>query len=88
MIYVTHIHLVGGTGHQHIQSMRWWEQASGKTGQIDRAAMVDWIDKGNDVRVRGGGREASVGVVRGNPPYVRTHADGQWSDNLLALPQY
>lgn len=32
------------------------------------------------------GKRADVGVVEGqNGPYVRTHADGQWNDNLLAL---
>jgi 23S rRNA A2030 N6-methylase RlmJ len=32
------------------------------------------------------GRKAYVGVVReaGKTPYLRTHADSQWNDNLLA----
>ncbi len=35
-----------------------------------------------------GGKRADVGVVHGpNGDYVRTHADGQWSDNLLSLPE-
>ena len=29
-----------------------------------------------------------VGVVDATPPYLRTHADGVWTDNLLALPRY
>jgi hypothetical protein len=34
------------------------------------------------------GTRANVGVVEGpNGKYVRTHADGQWNDNLLALPE-
>jgi len=35
------------------------------------------------------GRKAYVGVVRpaGGPPYLRTHADGKWNDNLLALSE-
>ncbi len=34
------------------------------------------------------GKRADVGVVKGpNGDYVRTHADGVWSDNLLALPE-
>ncbi len=31
-----------------------------------------------------------VGIVQQNPPrlaYLRTHADGVWNDNLLALPE-
>lgn len=35
------------------------------------------------------GKRASVGVVReaGKAPYLRTHADGKWNDNLLAQPE-
>lgn len=33
-----------------------------------------------------GGKRADVGVVDGpHGKYVRTHADGKWNDNLLAL---
>jgi hypothetical protein len=33
------------------------------------------------------GRRSEVGVVRpaGRAPYLRTHADGDWNDNLLSL---
>lgn len=35
-----------------------------------------------------GGKRANVAVVQGpTGKYVRTHADGQWNDNLLALPE-
>lgn len=35
------------------------------------------------------GKRADVGVVReaGRAPYLRTHADGYWNDNLLSLVQ-
>jgi hypothetical protein len=35
------------------------------------------------------GQRSEVGVVRptGRPAYVRTHADGNWNDNLLSLNQ-
>ena len=34
------------------------------------------------------GKRAEVGVVNGpNGAYVRTYADGVWTDNLLALPE-
>lgn len=35
------------------------------------------------------GKRAYVGVVRetGKLPYLRTHADGIWNDNLLSLNQ-
>jgi hypothetical protein len=35
------------------------------------------------------GKRSEVGVVRptGHDPYLRTHADGDWNDNLLSLNQ-
>ena len=35
------------------------------------------------------GQRAYIGVVRpaGRDPYLRTHADGHWNDNLLAQPE-
>lgn len=36
------------------------------------------------------GKRAYVGVFRpadGRQPYIRTYADGVWTDNLLSLPQ-
>lgn len=36
------------------------------------------------------GKKVYIGVVRGDgnkAPYLRTHADGKWKDNLLALPE-
>jgi hypothetical protein len=35
------------------------------------------------------GKRADIGVVRtaGHAPYLRTHADGVWTDNLLSLNQ-
>lgn len=35
------------------------------------------------------GKRAEVGVVRqaGKAPFLRTHADGYWNDNLLSLNQ-
>ena len=50
-------------------------------------AMVAFIQEGNTVWVAGP-PDAQVGVVNGNPPYLRTHADGQWTNNLLSLPRF
>jgi len=36
------------------------------------------------------GKKVYIGVVRGEgtkAPYLRTHADGKWKDNLLALDE-
>jgi hypothetical protein len=37
------------------------------------------------------GNRSEIGVVRptdGRLPFLRTYADGTWSDNLLSLPQW
>lgn len=39
---------------------------------------------------RSAGKRMYIGVVRGDgnkAPYLRTHADGKWNDNLLALAE-
>ena len=89
MVSVTAIHQEGGCGHEHITSVRWRDPADGKTGQSSTAEMVSWIkDKNGDARVTDGANTVKVGVVDASPPYIRTHADGKWTDNLLALPTY
>jgi hypothetical protein len=43
--------------------------------------------KSNAVYVHGS-PDGSVGVVCVMPPYLRTHADGNWTNNLLSLPRF
>ena len=54
-----------------------------------RQQVVESINGGtNTFYTLVGGRRANVAVVDGaNGPYLRTHADGVWNDNLLALPE-
>lgn len=49
--------------------------------------MVEFINKGNQVFVHGA-PDAQVKVMNANPPYLRTSADGNWTNNLLALPRF
>lgn len=43
--------------------------------------------KTNTFFVLAGGKRAEIAVVEGkHKKYLRTHADGYWNDNLLALP--
>lgn len=52
--------------------------------------VINWIDnKEHTFYTMANGQRANVGVVRetGKAPYLRTHADGQWNNNLLSLPQ-
>jgi hypothetical protein len=90
VVNVTAVHMAGGTQHQHIASVRWANPQTAETGQSTREAMVDWIGNRKGVaKVKGSdGSIAQVGVVNAAPPYIRTYADGDWNDNLLALPRY
>jgi Protein of unknown function (DUF3892) len=91
MVYVTARHMVGGERHEHIAQVRWRNPVNGETGTSTRAVMVDFIaNKDGDARVSDGNRDARVGVVqpRIGAPFIRTYADGAWTDNLLALPRY
>lgn len=54
-----------------------------------RADVIASIEAGtNTFYTKVDGKRADVGVVKGqNGKYVRTHADGKWNDNLLALKE-
>lgn len=45
-------------------------------------------NKSNTFFTQVNGKRADIGIVEGqNGPYLRTYADDQWNDNLLALPE-
>lgn len=91
MVYITAIRLsASGNDHEHITHVRWRDPADQGTGESTREVMADWIqNKNGEARVRdAAGHEVRVGVVTASPPYLRTHADGNWNNNLLALPQF
>ena len=91
MVYIFEVRMSNaGVGHEHIASVKWKNPDSGQTGESTREKMVDWIsNKSGSAYVCGGdGHMARVEVVSGNPPYIRTYADGIWTDNLLALKRY
>jgi hypothetical protein len=85
------IRLSGGNTHQHIVHLWWTDPASGYTGDNTRAEMVAYIERQNGKAFveDGRGHRADVAVVtpQYGEKYLRTHADGVWTDNLLALPR-
>jgi hypothetical protein len=71
--------------HEHITH-------AGTSRQIwSREQVIGWIEAGTDTfyTIGPNGKRAEVGVVResGKAPYLRTHVNGFWNDNFLALPQ-
>jgi hypothetical protein len=93
-VRITCISKAGGdheNPHVAISNLGWVNEADGKTGNSTRIEMYDWI-KNQDgyayVRDQSG-NTARVGTAetdRGTK-YVRTYADGKWTDNLLTLPE-
>ena len=78
----------GGSRHEHIAWVRWYNPKTAASGDADVAGMVKFIREGNRAYVSDGHRSADVGVVEAHPPYIRTYADKVWTDNLLALPRF
>ncbi|MFF5931597.1 DUF3892 domain-containing protein [Streptomyces hydrogenans] len=91
-IQITAVRLTtGGTAHEHITHLWWTDQVTGNTGDNTRAEIVHWIEHqaGKAYTSDAAGRRTEVLVVtptRGEK-YLRTHADGVWTNNLLALPR-
>jgi len=81
-----------GTGHEHIDQLKWVNPASQEIGTSDvRPTLVTWVraNPGQSfVQDSSSGVKAYVGVVEGPPPYLRTYADGVWTNNLLSLPTF
>lgn len=91
-IEITHVRMfIGGTTHDQIMGFQWCGIESAEAGSTDRPTLVDWIaNKGGRAFVGRGPGAVAVGVVHpdeGNP-YVRTHADGSWTNSLMSLPRF
>lgn len=91
MIEITAIRLEEGSTHEHITNVL-WRSAATALGQCPRQAIVDWLTESNENHavVADGSGWVHIAVVQrpNQPPYIRTHADGVWTDNLLELPTF
>jgi hypothetical protein len=82
----------GGTykTHSSISELRYRDLQTQQVRDVAKPALVAWLDqsKTNQAIVSDGIRSVNVGTVHPqyDSPYVRTYADGTWTDNLLALP--
>lgn len=61
----------------------------GQRWKWSRSAVIQSIEaRTNTFHTYVNGKRADIAVVAGpNGKYVRTHADGLWTDNLLALKE-
>ncbi|MCX4539047.1 DUF3892 domain-containing protein [Streptomyces sp. NBC_01669] len=91
-IQITAVRLsADGATHEHITHLWWTNQAFGNVGDSTRAQIVAWIEDqaGKAYTSDRAGHRTEVAVVtptRGEK-YLRTRADGVWTNNLLALPR-
>lgn len=90
-IRITAIRLTGGNAHEHITRLWWINPANGKTGDSLTSEVVSFIeDQDGKAYVEDSqGHRVDVGVVttEWGAKYLRTHADGYYSNNLLVLPK-
>lgn len=61
----------------------------GYNWRLTRQEVIDRINRRIDTfYTQVGGKRAYLAVVNGpHGQYVQTHADGQWNNNLLSLPE-
>lgn len=73
--------------HEGITNLGGPNNGSGSRWVEPRANIINFIRQGtHSFYTMVNGKRANVAVVDGpNGAYVRTHADGSWNDNLLAL---
>jgi hypothetical protein len=89
LLFITAVRIGTPADHDRITDVKWLRCDKGTSGVSDVKAMVQWLrESTNRAQVADSDEPAEVRVVDANPPYLRTVANGQWSDNLLALPRF
>jgi hypothetical protein len=92
-IEITHVRFDGySKTHEAIVRYQYKNLSAGGTDSIDKPTLVDWIDNDKVIAYVGSGsNRVDVGTVHpndGRRPFVRTYADGNWTNNLLSLPTF
>jgi len=88
MLYITAVHMDKGEDHSHISKVKLWDDVKGKTIELAVWEVMLHIRLEQSVFVKNGSSKIPVVVVDETPPYIRTKADGIYTDNLLELPRY
>ena len=81
---------VGNNDHVHITMLRYNEIGNPTLRDVSKNGLIEWLNgnSNNQAFVKVGQNQVRVYVVPVQPPYVRTVADGIWTDNLLSLPRF
>ena len=93
MIQIIERRMVGGRYHEHIAEVKYRNVGGTEVKRATRQGMVDWLDKSKDNQAIVGIYPTAyvhVGTVHpdNSPAYIRTYANGKWTDNLLSLEEY
>ncbi|GAA1230193.1 hypothetical protein JOF42_000363 [Microbacterium phyllosphaerae] len=91
VVEITHVRFEGnGRGPDAIIAYQWVSRDSGKVGWSDKPNMVSFVRGGGTAYVGQGANQVITRVVdpeRGNA-YIRTVADGYYTNNLESLPTF
>lgn len=94
MIEILERKMVGGQLHEHIAEVK-YKDSDGTIKKMSRASAVAWLDKSDTNTAIVRSREnpshfVYVGTVhpKHSASFIRTYANGEWTDNLLSLPEY
>jgi hypothetical protein len=72
-----------------ITNYKWRNEQTGEVNSSDKPAMVKWLDDKGIAWVGQNPRAQAVPVhPNGSPAYVRTVADGKYTNNLTNLPEF
>lgn len=90
-IEITHVRFSGSNRFaEEIIAYQWISLENAKTASSTKPVLVDWVASGGKAYVGTGANRVGVAVVRptGGEAYLRTHADGDWTNNLENLPLF
>jgi hypothetical protein len=91
VIEITAVRFAGGRDHEQIAEVQ-WRSASTVAALATREGLAEWLraSESNRAFVRSQSGLVDVAVVADleGALYIRSHAQGKWRDDLLALPTF
>ncbi len=88
MRWVTAVHMLGTTHHQHIGLLRWVDE-HGDSGVVSLNDAIELLRRNpSALQVQAQGGPRGLRVVEATSPYVQAHGDGRFTYDLLTLPRF